>query len=48
VRARLEERPFPLELPEQINPSTGESPQAFSHSGVIFSGVALAAAQGQP
>lgn len=36
-------------LPEQINPSTGEFmgnfPQAFSHIGVIFSGVTLAAAQ---
>jgi GH15 family glucan-1,4-alpha-glucosidase len=35
-------------LPEQINPSTGEFmgnfPQAFSHIGVIFSGVTLAAA----
>ncbi len=38
-------------LPEQINPSTGEFmgnfPQAFSHIGVIFSGVTLAAAQGR-
>jgi GH15 family glucan-1,4-alpha-glucosidase len=36
-------------LPEQINPSTGEFmgnfPQAFSHIGVISSGVNLAAAQ---
>jgi GH15 family glucan-1,4-alpha-glucosidase len=36
-------------MPEQINPSTGEFmgnfPQAFSHIGVIFSGVTLAAAQ---
>jgi GH15 family glucan-1,4-alpha-glucosidase len=36
-------------LPEQINPSTGEFmgnfPQAFSHIGVIFSGVTLAAAE---
>ncbi|MBV9581785.1 MAG: glycoside hydrolase family 15 protein [Chloroflexi bacterium] len=36
-------------LPEQINPSSGEFmgnfPQAFSHIGVIFSGVTLAAAQ---
>jgi len=39
-------------LPEQINPSTGEFmgnfPQAFSHIGVIFSGVTLAAARGHP
>jgi GH15 family glucan-1,4-alpha-glucosidase len=38
-------------LPEQINPSTGDFmgnfPQAFSHIGVIFSGVTLAAAQGR-
>jgi len=38
-------------LPEQIHPSTGEFmgnfPQAFSHIGVIFSGVTLATAQAQ-
>jgi alpha,alpha-trehalase len=39
-------------LPEQINPSTGEFmgnfPQAFSHIGVIFGGVTLAAAGWHP
>ena len=39
-------------LSEQINPSTGEFmgnfPQAFSHIGVVFSGVTLAAAGWRP